>query len=373
MRRKDTDRRTPSERDRDTKDTRIARTKNCKPREAHNGVHTNKDTQRQCKDTFNVNATSAAAKTGKFPHSLAIVHPRCQPSLDLGRTSLECCAQYPILCCCRSTVSPWPSKDLHYSVPLGILRSQLLICHHFQPQSLGNSYDFLVAFGWLPKNRDHSETGNPRKAAAPGEARLNMSRQRITEACTVGEPKLRKDGLGVVKPSPLFVEAREAADKREVWVVSVGVWGNFVGDFGKMNQNHMKINIFSIQIDDAYTHGIVICKTPPCSERILRPWLPRRIVKPWQRKRRRRRKPLGCQKPCNDRENPGKGWEKMHQLWVGKEMGRLFFGCEFRKTPISQVIFWETFRIFECWSGFAIGQQKQGPRDSWLLQIPGRV
>lgn len=50
-----------------------------------------------------------------------------------------------------------------------------------------------------------------------------MSRQRITEACTVGEPKLRKDGLGVVKPSPLFVEAREAADKREVWVVSVGV------------------------------------------------------------------------------------------------------------------------------------------------------
>ena len=58
-----------------------------------------------------------------------------------------------------------------------------------------------------------------------------------------------------------------------------------------------------------------------------------------------------------------RGWEKMHQLWVGKEMGRLFFGCEFRKTPISQVIFWETFRIFECWSGFAIGQQKQGPRD----------
>ena len=107
-----------------------------------------------------------------------------------------------------------------------------------------------------------------------------------------------------------------------------------------------------------HTHGIVICKTPPCSERILRPWLPRRIVKPWQRKRRRRRKPLGCQKPRNDRED-GK---RCTQLWVGKEMGRRL-GCEFMKTPISQVIFWETFRIFECWSGFAIGQQKQGPRD----------
>ena len=77
-------------------------------------------------------------ETSKFPHTLAIVHPRCQPSLDLGRTSFECCAQYPILCCCRSTVSPWPSKDLHYSILLGILRSQLLICHHFQLQSLGN-------------------------------------------------------------------------------------------------------------------------------------------------------------------------------------------------------------------------------------------
>lgn len=175
-----------------------------------------------------------------------------------------------------------------------------------------------------------------------------MSRQRITEACTVGEPKLRKDGLGVVKPSPLFVEAREAADKREVWVVSVGVWGNFVGDFGKMNQNHMKINIFSIQIDDAYTHGIVICKTPPCSERILRPWLPRRIVKPWQRKRRRRRKLLGCQKPRNDRED-GKRctnceWEKKWEdffsdvsLWKPQFL-KLFFERLFGSSSVGVVL-----------------------------------
>ena len=53
------------------------------------------------------------------------------------------------------------------------------------------------------------------KKTAPGEARLNMSRQRITEACTVGSlGKLRQKALESL--NQLSLEAREAADKREV-------------------------------------------------------------------------------------------------------------------------------------------------------------
>ena len=106
-----------------------------------------------------------------------------------------------------------------------------------------------------------------------------------------------------------------------------------------MNQNHMKINIFSIQIDDAHTRmALSYAKLHPVLNGSSGPGCHGVSSSLGSGRGGGAGSRWDAKNPATTAKTLGKDGKRCTNCEDG-EMGRLFFGCEFRKTPISQVIF----------------------------------